>query len=165
MAEKCIFMDDVGFVERDLKDHCPMEMLASMEKKYKISPLRDFLKRTHFFLDIEDHSHVTFFWMDDKWTYLGGNEALLKLLGLDSYEKILGKKNIELILSWERDLLISEKLDCMNQWIVTNGDYCLLEEEIGEEEKILSVKGPLLNKDGITKGLIGMSKFNFKKEE
>jgi len=141
-----------------------MKMILAMAMKYDLTRLKKFLKNTAYLNDIDNYTHATFFWMDDKWHYIGGNFALLKMLKLKVFSGILQKSNAEIVENWDRDIETAKKLDWMNKAIIVHGSYCLLEEEIGEDEKILSIKGPLFNKDGSIRGLIGISKFNLSQE-
>jgi len=153
-------MDGIGFFDAQLKSHCPMDMLNAMEERYKMRRLRSFLKDAHFLKDIGDYSHVTFFWMNNQWEYLGSNEAVLKLLGLSWYVDVVGKTNVQIFKRWGRDIGIAKKIDKENKYIYMLDSYCLLNEDIGEKGKVLTIKGPLLNRYGNIAGMIGISKYH-----
>lgn len=96
------------------------------------------------------------YWMNRDGVYLGCNNNQANVAGLTSRGQIVGKRNIDI-----PGFLIPEKLDPVNQAIMTEGIAVTLEEPAhltnGEDAVFLSNKVPLRDTEGKVIGLLGIS--------
>lgn len=96
------------------------------------------------------------YWMDKKGVYLGCNDIQIKLLGLNSKNELIGKKNIDM-----PGFFIPEVLDPVNEKVMHSGESITKEEpailQDGTHATFISVKSPLRNLEGEVTGLVGIS--------
>ncbi len=96
-----------------------------------------------------------FYWKNTKAQYLGCNDTLLKTLGLDSMNEIIGKTDKDL---WPEQ---EEKLRENDQLVIQTGETLFLEEKVtmpGKGDRYFTViKMPLLDEEGNIIGILGNS--------
>ena len=96
-----------------------------------------------------------FYWKNTNTEYLGCNDALVKTLGLNSMDDIIGKTDLDL---WPEQ---AEKLRENDQKVIQTGQMLFLEEKvtmIGKEDLYFTViKMPLVDENGLIIGILGNS--------
>ncbi len=105
---------------------------------------------------IIDLVDTSIYWKDKEGRYLGCNQYVLKIAGLNSLDEILGKTDFELV--WKRE---ASKIKEIDDWVMRTGNSYRGEEAISTHDgKLLlgfSIKNPLLDKNGQIIGVIGTS--------
>lgn len=105
-------------------------------------------------INIIDSLPVAIFWKDLLGKYLGCNVKMAKLLGYQSAESVIGKKDQDLI--WSR---YSEELKSGDNYVIANKKvYVSQEQVITQGDKttlLLTSKAPLEDKKGKMIGVIG----------
>ncbi|MGL6035628.1 MAG: PAS domain-containing protein, partial [Legionella sp.] len=96
-----------------------------------------------------------FYWKNTHGEYLGCNDTLVKTLGFNSMQDIIGKTDEDL---WPTE---AESLRENDQQVITSGETLFLEEKVtmpGQADRYFTAtKMPLLDEDGTTIGVLGNS--------
>lgn len=121
-----------------------------MDKAYKLRDLENYYE------DIIAKLPGNIWWKDGELKYLGCNDRVLEVLGLDSKRKFIGKTDYEL---WEKD--IAGKLEEADLHVLKTGETINLEETIveftGRHAIMLTNKSPLRDSDNNIIGILGTS--------
>ncbi|MDQ5920714.1 MAG: two-component system, OmpR family, aerobic respiration control sensor histidine kinase ArcB [Pseudomonadota bacterium] len=106
-------------------------------------------------IDVVDAS---IYWKDREGRYLGCNKYVLKMAGITSLDEIIGKTDFDMVWKNEAPKLI--EID--NSVMTTNQRYegeelISIASSKGKPIVVLTVKNPLLNKNGNVVGIVGTS--------
>jgi len=105
-------------------------------------------------INIIDSLPVAIFWKDLLGKYLGCNLQMAKLIGQQSPEHLIGKRDQDLVW-WQ----YSEQLQSGDNYVIANGKSHITQEQVvvngNTKTLLLTIKAPLKNNEGRVIGVIG----------
>lgn len=96
------------------------------------------------------------YWKNTEGVYLGCNDKQAKSLGMKFSEDVVGKTDFD--LPWNKEAATEFRENDLS--IMQSGKTAVMEEDVminGEKKTLISNKGPLIDDDGKTVGILGVS--------